>query len=290
MHADPSAKTAFVLTGGGSLGAVQVGMLKALHAAGIVPDLVVGASVGAINAAYFAGAPDAEGIARLERLWSGVRREDVFPFTYMRALACLLGRRDHLAVPDALRAMIEAELPYRQLEQAVLPCHVVATDALDGTEVALSQGDAVTALLASAAVPAVFPLVTVDGRALMDGGVATGTPIAVAVGLGATRVVVLPTGTSCALQAPPHGMLAMALHALNLMTMRQLLADIDRFAARCTLVVVPPLCPLAVHAYDFSQCRDLVARADKATRHWLRDGLPVQDPHWALAPHRHAAR
>lgn len=288
MHTTAPAKTAFVLTGGGSLGAVQVGMLKALHDAGIVPDLVVGASVGAINAAYFAGAPDAEGIARLERLWSGVRREDVFPFTYLRALACLLGRRDHLAVPSALRALIEAELPYRQLEQAALPCHVVATDALDGTEVTLSQGDAVDALLASAAVPAVFPPVTIGERPLIDGGIAIRTPLAVAVELGATRVVVLPTGTSCALESPPRGALAIAVHALNLLTMRQLLADIDRYATRCTLVVVPPLCPMGIHAYDFTQCRLLIERADTATRHWLRHGLPKQDPHWALAPHRHA--
>lgn len=290
MHATAPAKTAFVLTGGGSLGAVQVGMLKALHGAGIVPDLVVGASVGAINAAYFAGTPDAEGIERLEKLWSGVRREDVFPFTYLRALACLLGHRDHLAVPVALRALIQSALPYRQLEQAALPCHVVATDALDGTEVTLSRGDVVTALLASAAVPAVFPPVTIAERPLMDGGIAISTPVAVAVRLGATRVVVLPTGTSCALESPPRGALAIALHALNLLTMRQLLADIDRFASRCTLVVVPPLCPLEIHAYDFTQCRRLIERADTATRHWLRHGLPDQDPHWALAPHRHAKR
>lgn len=290
MHAAVPAKTAFVLTGGGSLGAVQVGMLKALHGAGMVPDLVVGASVGAINAAYFAGAPDAEGIARLERLWSGVRREDVFPFTYLRALACLLGRRDHLAVPSALRALIEAELPYRQLENAALPCHVVATDALDGTEVTLSQGDAVEALLASAAVPAVFPPVTIGERPLFDGGIAIRTPLAVAVELGSTRVVVLPTGTSCALESPPRGALAIAVHALNLLTMRQLLADIDRYETRCTLVVVPPLCPLGIHAYDFTQCRELIQRAETATQHWLRQGVAERDPRWALAPHRHASK
>lgn len=290
MHTTAPAKTAFVLTGGGSLGAVQVGMLKALHGAGIVPDLVVGASVGAINAAYFAGAPDAEGIAGLERLWSGVRRQDVFPFTYLRALRCLLGRSDHLAVPSSLRTLIEAELPYKQLENAALPCHVVATDALDGTEVTLSRGDAVEALLASAAVPAVFPPVTIAERPLIDGGIAIRTPIAVAIELGATRVVVLPTGTSCALESPPRGALAIAMHALNLLTMRQLLADIDRYATRGTLVVVPPLCPLGIHAYDFTQCRQLIERADTATQHWLRQGGPERDPHWALAPHRHASK
>jgi NTE family protein len=151
----------------------------------------------------------------------------------------------------------------------------------------LSSGDVVAALLASAAIPAVFPTVTIGGRPLMDGGIASNTPIAAAVALGATRIIVLPTGTSCALQAPPRGAVAMALHALNLLSMRQLLADIDRFAGRCELTVVPPLCPMATHAYDFSRTQDLIRRAEQSTHDWLRDGSPGTNPAWALLPHRH---
>src|SRR5687768_8493260 len=146
-------KTAFVLAGGGSLGAVQVGMLKALSREHIAPDLVVGASVGAINAAYYAASPDDTGLARLERIWMGLSSADIFPFSMFGTAMCLFGRRDHLAFPHRLRALIEAELPYKQLEDAPLPCHVVATDVLDGTEVTLSSGDAAQALLASAAIP-----------------------------------------------------------------------------------------------------------------------------------------
>ena len=69
--------TAFVFAGGGSLGAIQVGMLRALLAAGERPDLIVGESVGEINAAYFASAPTSEGVARLEQIWCGLRRADV---------------------------------------------------------------------------------------------------------------------------------------------------------------------------------------------------------------------
>jgi NTE family protein len=252
-----------------------------------VPDFVVGASVGAINAAYYAASPDAAGLARLEGIWRRLRSADVFPFSLGRTALCLLGHRDHLAHPHALRALIEAELPYRQLEQARLPCHLVATDVLDGTEVTLSSGDVVTALLASAAIPAVFPAVTIGGRPLMDGGIASNTPIAAAVALGATRIIVLPTGTPCALQAPPRGAVAMALHALNLLSMRQLLADVDRFAGRCALTVIPPLCPLATHAYEFSRTDELIRRAERSTRDWLQGGSPVTNPAWALLPHRH---
>jgi NTE family protein len=158
---------------------------------------------------------------------------------------------------------------------------------LDGTEVTLSSGDVSPALLASAAIPAVFPAVTIDGRPLMDGGIASNTPISAAFALGATRVIVLPTGLPCALKAPPRGVVALALHALNLLSMRQLLADVDRFADRCELLVVPPLCPLGVNTYDFTKTAELIRRADAETHLWLAAGMRDRDPRWALAPHRH---
>ncbi|MNM87359.1 NTE family protein RssA [compost metagenome] len=287
MNQDGARKTAFVLAGGGSLGAVQVGMLKTLTRAHITPDLIVGASVGAINGAYYAAAPDASGIALLERIWLGLRRPDIFPLSAFGTVLGLLGQRDHLALPGHLRTLIESQLPYRRLEEAAVPCHVVATDVLDGTEVILSTGDATTALLASTAIPAVFPVVTIADRPLMDGGITSNTPISAAIALGATRVVILPTGTPCVLKAPPRGALATALHALNLLAMRQLLADVDRFAGRCELLVVPPLCPLAVNSYDFSHTAELIRRAETVTARWLNGDMQDRDPRWTLAPHRH---
>ncbi len=290
LHATPGARqrsTAFVLAGGGSLGAVQVGMLKALARQGIVADFVVGASAGAINGAYYAADPDEAGIARLERIWRGLRRADIFPLSLIGSLSWLLGRRDYLATPAPLQALIESELPYRQLQQARLPCHVVATDVLDGTEVVLSSGDAVPALLASTAIPVIFPTVVIAERHLMDGGIAGNTPISTALHLGATRVVVLPTGMPCALQKPPRGAFAIAVHALNLLAMRQLRSDVERYCERCELIVIPSLCPLAVHAYDFSHAGELIDRAEAATRLWLRGGLDNRDSLTTLLPHRH---
>lgn len=92
MSSPASGKTAFVLAGGGSLGAVQVGMLKALARAGIVPDLVVGASVGAINGAFYAGDPTPSGVERIERIWRGLSRSDVFPFPFIQGCLGLAGR------------------------------------------------------------------------------------------------------------------------------------------------------------------------------------------------------
>jgi len=125
-------------------------------------------------------------------------------------------------------------------------------------------------LLANNDIPAVFPVVSTDGRHLMDGGRANKTPISTAVDLGASRVVVLPTGMSCALEGPPRGVVALALHALNLLVMRRLLNDIERFANRAELIVLPPLCPFAVSAYDFSNTGELIHRAEAASRLWFQ--------------------
>jgi len=280
--------TAFVLAGGGSLGAVQVGMLAAMARQDIRPDFVVGASVGAINAAYYAAEPDDRGVERLKRIWLQLRRSDVFPFSLMATALSFFGRTDHFVAPAPLRKLIESMLPYQRLEDAKLPCYVVATDALKGTEVALSSGAATTALLASAAIPGVFPPVMLDGCCLVDGGVANNTPISTAVKMGATRVIVLPTGTSCSLSAPPRGALAMALHALNLLIMRQLVNDIERFSGVVEVVTVPPLCPLATTTYDFSQSADLIHRAEASTRLWLRtDGMHHFGTPATLLPHDH---
>jgi NTE family protein len=282
-------RTAFVFAGGGSLGAVQVGMLKALTRQGVVPDLVVGASVGAINGACFALEPNEQGAQRLERIWLRLRRADVFPFSPAHSVLAALGRRDHLVNPQPLRALIESELPGQMLEDTKIPCTVVATDVLTGEEVALTSGPVATALLASAAIPAVFPVVSIDGRHLMDGGIANNTPISTAIALGASRVVVLPTGMSCALEGPPRGVVARALHALNLLVMGQLLKDIERFAGRAELVVLPPLCPLTRSAYDFSNTHELIHRAEAATRLWLRkNGLHGHGAPPELGPHHHA--
>jgi NTE family protein len=242
--------TAFVLAGGGSLGAVQVGMLKALARHGLVPDLIVGASVGAINGVHFAFEPDRDGVASLERVWSRLSRRQVFPFSPISSLLGYLGRRSYLVDPSGLRSLLASELEDRRLEFAQVPCYVVATDLLDGSEVVTSSGPAVPALIASAAIPAIFPPALVKNRYLVDGGVSNNTPISTALRLGADRIVVLPTGMACALEEPPRAAMAVGLHALNLLVMQQLVSDVDRFRARAELIIVPPLCPMKVSPYD----------------------------------------
>jgi NTE family protein len=261
-------------------------MLKALVTRGVQADFVVGASVGAINAAYFAAEPSAAGVTRLEALWRGIRRRDVFPMAPITSLLGLFAWRDHLVNSETLENLLARHLPYRHLEEAQIPCHVVATNALGGGEVRFSSGRAVERLLASAAIPGVFPPVRIAGRYLLDGGIANNTPISAAVELGATRVVVLPTGFSCALDRPPPGALAVALYALNLLIAHQLVRDAERFSNAAELVIVPPLCPLSASPYDFSITGTLIDRATDATGRWLdRNGLQAGSIPGALRPH-----
>jgi NTE family protein len=254
-------KTAFVLAGGGSLGSIQVGMLRALLAAGVFPDFVVGSSVGALNASYFAAYPHAEGVEALAAIWLGLRRRDVFPFSAMTALAVLRGQ-GFLVDPAPLRRLVESTLPFQRLEEAPLPVHLVATD-MQGVAVRLSDGSVTEAIMASAAVPGVFPPVEIGGVSLMDGAIAANTPLSLAAALGARRVIILPTGYACDLQGPPTGAVARALHAVTLLIAWQLMRDIERLPREIELRMAPALCP-STSRHMISRRRRASSRAPRA--------------------------
>jgi NTE family protein len=262
-------KTAFVFAGGGSLGAAQVGMLKALVQGGIRADLIVGASVGAINAAYFAGNPTMEGVLGLEKVWLNLKRADIFPLSALHGLLAFTSRRNSFISPDALHALIERELSYKNLQDAVIPIYVVTTDAHDGSEIILSKGKADIALMASTAIPGIFPPVKIGRDTLIDGGVTNNTPVPAAVIQGAERIIILPTGSPCATPGVPKGALPLILHALNLMVMAQLIRDIEYYGDKADIMVVPPLCPVSNNISDFSKSAETINRAMESTTKWL---------------------
>lgn len=283
--------TAVVLSGGASGGAVQVGMLRALTEAGVKIDFLVGSSVGAVNAAWFAAHPGLAGMDGLERVWLQLRRQDVFPTSALRTVLAAGGRRSSLAGDHGLRDLLQRNLTFNRLEDAPIPLHVVVTDVQTGEGVLLSSGPALPALLATSAIPGVLPPVRIDDRWYMDGGVVDNTPISHAVRLGADTVWVLPSGVPCALPSPPRTAAGMALHGLTLLLRSGLVADIARFEQLVDLRgvdlhVVPPVCPLAVAAGDFSQAAELIARGYDVAASWLAEGRP--DRTASLVPHRHA--
>jgi NTE family protein len=256
----------FVLSGGANLGAAQVGMLLALDEAGIRPDRIVGTSAGAVNGAWLASEFPLEDLAEV---WRGIRRSDIFPAAPVRAFFGFAGLRDHLVPNGSLRRLLERHVTFDRLEDAAVPFHVVTTDVLTGRDVRLDRGPSVDAVMASAAIPGVFPPIRVDGRLLMDGGVINNTPISHAVELGADTVWVLATGHACVLPKPPSSALAMALHGVNLAIHDRLALDVDRYSGDVDLRVVPPLCPVSLMPTDFSQSADLIERAHRHTKAWL---------------------
>jgi NTE family protein len=283
--------TAFVLSGGGSLGAVQVGMLQALAERSITPDLLVGTSAGALNAVFVAEhGMSPESLDRLAGTWAALRRDDVFPLRPPQMVLALAGARDALCTGSGLERLVRRHVGFARLEDAPTPVHLVTTDLLSGEEVLLSDGDAVSAVLASSAIPAVLPPVRRDGRTLVDGGLADNAAISQAVALGADRVYVLPTGYACALSVPPTRPLAVAVQALSLLVQRRLVTDVAWYADRVDLVVLPPLCPLHIAATDFRHAAELCRRARASSGRWLDSGEAFRPrPERILGMHGHAA-
>lgn len=280
-------RTAFVFAGGGSFGAIQVGMLQSLAAHGIGADMVVGSSVGALNGAFYAGDPTVKGMARLADIWRGLERRDVFPMTW-RTLLGFLWRRDFLITHDGIRKLVDDHIPFRKLEDARLPVHVVTTDIITGDSVVLSEGSTSQAIVASTAIPGAFSPIHYRDYYLADGAISSNTPIRVAVAKGARRLIILPTGHACANDAPPVGAVANALHALTLLIARQLVNDLESLGPDIEYYVVPPLCPLVGSPYDFSRTGEHIERSALATDAWLsQNGLEKREIPHELRPHDH---
>ena len=261
-------KTAFVLSGGSSLGAIQVGMLQALMEAGVRPDFLIGTSVGAINAAWLAAQPDVAGAQKLAEIWSGLRRQDIFPLNAWHGALGILGRTNHVIPNSGIRAVLEKNLPFERLEDAGLPIHVVTTDLKTGRAVVLSSGPAVPALLASTAIPGVFPPVRIGHRSLVDGGVANHATIATAIELGATRVMVLPIGYAW-LRNQPGNALGMALHALARLVEQRLETEACVYRGMAEIHMLPTVDEIAVSPADFSRTQDLIKLAYRSSRRYL---------------------
>ncbi len=280
--------TAFVLSGAASLGSIQVGMLQALAARGIHPDMIVGTSAGAVNGAWLSGGHTRSDLEQLADIWRRVRRRDVFPTNPITGLLGLAGRTNHLLSDGGLRRLIRRNLRFERLEDAPIPLHVVATDVLSGADVRLSRGNALDAIVASAAIPGIFPPVPIAGRLLMDGGVVENTPIGHAAALGATTVWVLPSGGVCGIEKVPDSALGLALHAITLAISQRIAFDIERYETQVKLRVVPPLCPLTISPADFSHGAELIDRARAQTEGWLETGTPVAGQSRLLAVHTHS--
>ncbi len=273
-----------VLSGGASLGATQIGMLRALEEAEVRPDLVVGTSAGAINGALVAADPS-QAADRLEEVWKGLDRESVFPESPL-AMAMLLARtRRHVFSNDALGELITAHLPVADFADLDLPFGAVATDVVTGHAHLMTDGDIASALLASAAIPAVYPRVQRDGRELSDGGLTANVPVRQALAMGAKSIVVLDAGQACHRVAPPAHVAETIMQSAQILMRHQVVRDVRSVARRVCVVHIPPLC-VDVSPFDFSHRIELMAEGYAVARRFLAK-VDVTDRGLFGGPHRH---
>lgn len=249
---------AFVLTGGGALGATQAGMLQALFSHGVDPDVVVGTSVGALNAAFICRAPSHDGAVALEQLWHSASRNLIFPLRPRALLLGMAGRRDHLVASDGLAAWVSANLDYDDFADAVVPLHVVATDLDSGNPVVLSRGPLLPALLASCALPGIFPPVHLDGRVLVDGGISADVPALQAEALGADEIWVLPTSGPERDAEPPRGALEVLLRSIGIVLGHVTRDRLSQLDPRTTVHVLPAPAVDNASILDFAHTDELV--------------------------------
>ncbi|WP_276982395.1 patatin-like phospholipase family protein, partial [Ferrimicrobium acidiphilum] len=185
-------RLAFVFGGGGSRGACQVGMLRELLQLGMVPDLLLGVSVGALNAAVFGEQPNLDGVRKLSELWLGAPLQSLFP---RRRTLRYLSDRESVHPSFPLRKLITDNLSMQDLADTKIPLHVLLADTHSGEESWFDEGPIVDILYGSAAIPGVLPPLRLRGRRFIDGGMINPNPVRHAVELGASRIVLLLCGS-----------------------------------------------------------------------------------------------
>lgn len=286
---------AFALSGGGARGALEVGALKALVEANIRADMIVGTSAGAINAAGFATNPTAAGVQRLAEHWIHAPADDIFPGNWFAIARRFLTRQDSLYPNDGLRRFIETCLPpgvttFGDITQIRL--YTTAAN-LNTSTLYLFGDDAkatlVDAVLASAAIPPLFPPVVYGGYQYVDGGVVANVPISVAVGQGATTIYAINLGDSGEADDEVHGILPIAEQTIFTLMYQQLLDDVAD-VARMPHVT---LYNIVISAFQGTSIRDLSKSAAmieagyRATREYLE--RPPVTPVRPLGPVRSPA-
>jgi NTE family protein len=184
-------RTAFVLSGGGNQAVSQVGMLRALLERDIVPDVIVGTSAGAWNGSVLAADPTLAAVDRLDEMWAKLRGDVIFPGGRWTKAWNLLTRDDHLFSDDGLRNVIDLGGTPASFSDLAVPLRVVAADLETGEEVVFACGDLRPALMATAALPGLFPPVRFDGRVLVDGAVVDTVPLSHALAGPVDRIYVL---------------------------------------------------------------------------------------------------
>jgi NTE family protein len=263
-----SARRTWVLGGGGARGAAQVGVLQALFEAGVEgPDAIVGTSVGALNGSAIAAYPSLAGVMMLREVWMSRPALSVFQAHPIGMLVSGI-RRDLLSAfpQENVRRLIDraqALTGITTFEQLRVPLAVVATDLNAGKPVVFRSGELTPALLASTAIPGVFPAVRIKDRDHLDGGVVQNTPLGIAIDDGAKEIVAISLMGGGEHEQSPAGFPELIARTLQLSLHHQMLSDYERLRDRARMVV---LCPVTPPTATWEMKREHLESAMEASR------------------------
>src|ERR1700682_2998105 len=232
-------RDAFVLGGGGVLGAAEVGMARALLEAGVRPDLVCGTSVGAINGAAIAADPTPEGVTRLLAIWAALADDGVLDSSLIRRVAEAMRHRTSLHGNDTLRRLLRDRLPVQRFEDLAVPFECVAASIERAREHWFSTGDMIEPILASCALPGVFPPVRIGDEHFFDGGLVNSIPLERAGARGADTVWGLHVGRLEEDLAAPRLLWQVAFVAFEISRRHRFHSDLERVGAGVTVHVLP---------------------------------------------------
>lgn len=230
---------AFVLGGGGLLGAHEVGMLRALLEAGVRPDLIVGTSVGAVNGVSVAAEPDLDAVVRLAQFWRELERHGLFTGSLLSRLGTLARTKVSLHTHEPLRRLIDEHVPATTFDDLVIPFQCVAAHVEAAAEHWFTSGPIADAILASCAVPGLLPPVEIDGDTYLDGGLVHSIPVGRAVALGARTLYVLQVGRIEAPLRRPRTPWDVALVSFEIARRHRFAADMASLPPHVTVHVMP---------------------------------------------------
>ncbi len=258
-----------VLGGGGNLGAFEVGVVDAMARSGIVPDLLVGTSVGAINAAFWAFNPGPEAGARLLEIWRQAARQPLLRGGRIAVLRRLIGRANHLFGTETLASILHGALPGPVLvEEAEIPLAISLTQARSGERRVLRSGPLHTAVLASSAVPGVFPPVVIDGVSYMDGGVVANVDLDSVVEAGIDQALVVDV-MGVRTEADPVDLWEMLQRSVVFSLRRQTDLNVRAVAGRVRAAVLRPRMPSVPLLGDFRRMEPMVEWGRRAAERFL---------------------
>ncbi len=262
--------TALVLAGGGTRGAVQIGMLQVLTEHGFVPDRIYGCSVGAMNGVAFAYDPTRRGVERMTEIWTGLTRDAVYPQGRLHGPWLYVRQRDSVYPNNGLRKVVEEGIGLERLEEAVIPVEVVATSLTDGQERWFTYGPAVEAILASSAIPTIFPPVEIDGERFIDGAVVDNVPVRRAIDCGATRIVVLLCGPPRYSPVPTRRPVEAMIDALFISIHARFVREMAQIPAGVEVIVCSGSETRTRDFDDFSTTEALIAEGRKEAEEVVR--------------------